>query len=86
MCVGGGWGVEAWTWGKVQGDKNMLSDKFDYWEDEGSSPKKLCRTPVGVELAIAAAHWLALGFTAIHRTLCPEQIFLYIFLNLFSFN
>ena len=31
---------EAWTWGKVQGDKNMVSDKFDDWEDEGLSPKK----------------------------------------------
>ena len=38
MCGGGG--VEAWTWGKVQGDKNMVSDKFDDWEDEGLSPKK----------------------------------------------
>ena len=41
--------------------------------------KKLSRTPVGVELAITAAHWLALGFTAVHRTLCPEQIFSTIF-------
>ena len=57
----------------------MVSDKFDDWEDEGLSPKKLSRTPVGVELAITAAHWLALGFTAVHRTLCPEQIFSTIF-------